>query len=56
VISGGFQYMAWMFQMQVMESYPMDATTWKVLLRNGTPWPVDKLQIKVFTVCATVAQ
>ncbi len=56
VISGGFQYMAWTFQVQLMESYPMDATTWKVVLRNGNPWSVNNLQIKVYAICAAAAQ
>ena len=53
VIGGGFQFLGGMtYQMQVVESFPRDATTWKVALRNPTPWTAYDVQMRVFAVCA----
>ncbi len=54
VLGGGHENMGNSFQLTLIASFPSDARTWKVILRNPITSALSNMQIRVFAVCATV--
>lgn len=53
-ISGGFQALAFAVNMVPVASYPLNATTWRVMLRNQGATQINMVQVRAYVVCAPV--
>lgn len=53
-IGGGFESLGNASQMLPIASYPVTATTWRVMLRNTLSTALSTVQVRVYVICATV--